>query len=143
MFGAADPETGPLTQEAAAAWVAARGAAGTLEWIVETDGRLLGTARLHSFDETGGARYAIGLLDPDRLDLGLGTETTRLVLDYGFDQLGLERIEVAVLEINHRALRCYERCGFRPIGRVCGAAVIEGEPHDDLVLEVRPEDCQR
>ncbi len=102
-----------LSEEAATAWVAARGGAGVVEWIIEVDGRLLGSVRLHSFDGTGGDRYAIGLLDLGHLGQGLGTETTRLVLDYAFEQLGLKRIEVAVLEINERAIACYQRCGFR------------------------------
>jgi sirohydrochlorin ferrochelatase len=67
MFGARVPVTGPITLAEAEAWVAARGRDGTVEWIVEAEGRFLGAARLHSFDGARGASYAIGLLDPDRL----------------------------------------------------------------------------
>jgi ribosomal-protein-alanine N-acetyltransferase len=139
MFGATEPESPSMTRDEAEAWVAARGADGVVEWIVDAEGRFLGAARLHSFDRAGGAKYAIGLLDPDRLGKGFGTEATRLVLDYAFGQLGLERVTVAVLEFNHRAMRCYRRCGFRPTGRVVGAAVVDGESYDDIVMEVRRE----
>jgi [ribosomal protein S5]-alanine N-acetyltransferase len=139
MFGAATPGTSPMSYEAAAAWMAARGPEGTVEWIVEAEGRFLGTARLHSFDGRGGARYAIGLLDPDRLGQGLGTETTELILEYAFGQLGLKRVEAAVLEINRRAIRAFQRCGFRPMGRLPRAAVIDGEPRDEVLMEARPE----
>ena len=74
-----------------------------MEWTVEAEGRFLGSARLHSFDDRGSARYAVGLLDPRRLGQGFGTETTRLVLDHAFGQLCLERVEAVVLQINNRA----------------------------------------
>ena len=87
MFGAAAPESGEMTHDEAEAWLAARGADGVVEWIVEAEGRFLGSARLHSFDGDGGAKCASGLLDPDLLGKGLGTETTRLVLAYASDHL--------------------------------------------------------
>ncbi len=142
MFGATDPRSGPMSDEAASAWLAGLGGPGTIEWIVEADGRLLGTARLHSFDGRGGARYAIGLLNPARLGQGLGTEATQLVLDHAFDALGLERVEVAVLQINVRAIQCYERCGFRHISRAVGAIVVDGDECYDLVMEARSGDRQ-
>ena len=47
---------------------------------------------------------------------GYGREAIRLLLDYGFATLGLHRIELCVYENNPRAIRCYERCGFRKEG---------------------------
>lgn len=82
-------------------------------------------------------QFAIGLLDPAWLDKGFGTETTRLVVDYAFGSLALERLEVTVLEMNERALRCYRRFGFRETGRLQGAAVIDGQSFDDIVMELR------
>jgi RimJ/RimL family protein N-acetyltransferase len=47
---------------------------------------------------------------------GLGGEALRLLLAYGFETLGLHRIELRVYESNPRAIRCYERLGFRREG---------------------------
>lgn len=47
---------------------------------------------------------------------GLGAEALRLLLGYGFETLGLHRIELRVYESNPRAIRCYERAGFRREG---------------------------
>jgi RimJ/RimL family protein N-acetyltransferase len=41
---------------------------------------------------------------------------TRLVLAWGFDVLGLHRIELQVLATNRRAIDCYLACGFRNEG---------------------------
>ena len=47
---------------------------------------------------------------------GLGREITRLVVAWGFGELGLHRIELEVLAFNTRAIRCYLACGFRSEG---------------------------
>ncbi len=136
MFGAAVPVTATMTHEAAARWIDRFDQEGVVAWIVEAEASFLGSARLHSFDGRGGARYAVGLLDARRLGRGLGEETTRLVLDHAFGPLGLERIELVTLEINERGRRCFERFGFRTVGRVPDAAVIDGISYDDLLMEV-------
>lgn len=132
------PSSGPMSTEAAAAWFERLGAAGTIEWVVEAQGAFLGTARLHSFRDDS-ARYAVGFFDPDRLGQGFGKEVSRIVVEYAFASLGLRRVDLAVLEFNQRAIRCYERCGFRKVGRLANAAVIEGQPYADVLMEVGPE----
>ncbi len=47
---------------------------------------------------------------------GYGSEAMRLLLEYGFATLGLHRISLQVYENNPRAIRCYEKCGFRREG---------------------------
>ena len=43
---------------------------------------------------------------------GLGTETTRLIVSYGFNHLGLHRIELTAYATNPAAIRAYEKAGF-------------------------------
>jgi RimJ/RimL family protein N-acetyltransferase len=43
---------------------------------------------------------------------GIGTQMVSRVLEIGFEQLGLHRIELAVFDFNEAAIRCYEKCGF-------------------------------
>lgn len=47
---------------------------------------------------------------------GLGTEATALLVRAGFEQLGLQHINLQVLKTNARAIRVYEKNGFRPVG---------------------------
>ncbi|QNN51294.1 GNAT family N-acetyltransferase [Nocardioides mesophilus] len=108
-----------------------------LHWAVETEGEFIGTARLHGLDETDRrARYAIGLLDRGRLGIGLGTEVTQAVLQYGFGTLGLHRIDLRVLAYNTRAIRCYLRCGFVEEGRERDAAYVQNKWHDDVIMGI-------
>ncbi len=54
-------------------------------------------------------RTLIGSAGRDR---GLGTEAVRLIVGYGFEQLGLHRISLEVFAFNPRARRVYEKVGF-------------------------------
>lgn len=45
-------------------------------------------------------------------DQGLGTEATRLVVDYVFSQPEVNRVELEVFSFNPRAIAVYERLGF-------------------------------
>jgi len=47
---------------------------------------------------------------------GYGAEAIGLLLEYGFATLGLHRVSLHVYENNLRAIRCYEKCGFRREG---------------------------
>lgn len=138
MSGAAQPSSGPMSSEAAEAWLEKLGEAGTVEWVVDAEGQFLGTTRLHSFREAGSARYAVGFFDPKRLGRGFGTEVTEVVVQYAFSSLGLRRVDLAVLEFNERAIRCYKRCGFREVGRSSEIIIIDGEPHHDVLMEITP-----
>lgn len=126
----------PMEEDEARAWVdAIRDDPNPLHWVIEHDTRLVGSCRLHSLDVTSAAaRYAVGLEDRSVLGQGLGTEVTRLVLAYGFEHVGLERIEVRVLASNERAVRCYLRCGFVEERRERRAVHLEDEWHDDLLM---------
>jgi RimJ/RimL family protein N-acetyltransferase len=135
MYGAREPRTGPMTEAEAEAWFSSLGADGSVEWMIEADRQLIGTARLHGFVERS-AKYAIGLFDPDRLGYGLGTQTTRLVVDYAFRSLGLERIHLDVLAFNQRAINCYLKAGFHVVGRKPSNVIDKGAFVEDVVMEI-------
>ena len=135
MYGVREPRTGALTEEEAEAWFASLGADGTTEWVIEVDRQLVGNARLHGFVERS-AKYAIGLFDPGRLGQGLGTEATRLVIDYAFRSLGLERIHLDVLAFNQRAINCYLKAGFHVVGRKPSDILDKGVFVEDVVMEI-------
>ena len=110
-------------------------------WVIDAGQGFIGTARLHSFDGTAGtAAYAVGLLSPDVLGHGFGTEVTRLVLAHAFDVLGLATLTVRVLEFNTRAIACYARCGFLYDRREPDAVALDGISCADVIMRL---DAQR
>ncbi|MEG6567857.1 GNAT family protein [Thermoanaerobacterium saccharolyticum] len=47
---------------------------------------------------------------------GLGSEAVMTLLDFIFNELNLHRVELKVYDFNERAIRCYEKCGFKKEG---------------------------
>jgi RimJ/RimL family protein N-acetyltransferase len=67
---------------------------------------------------------------------GYGTEAMRLMVNYGFDNLNLNRIYLRVFETNPRAIRCYEKAGFRHEGRQRQAHFLDGKYIDVLMMSI-------
>jgi UDP-4-amino-4,6-dideoxy-N-acetyl-beta-L-altrosamine N-acetyltransferase len=62
------------------------------------------------------ARAGISIFEHEYLGRGLGTEAMRLLLNYAFWELGLHRVELDVFEDNARAIKSYEKVGFKVEG---------------------------
>ena len=103
-------------------------------WIIES-GALLGSVRLDRVDLADRrASFAIGLLQSVNIGRGIGTEAARKVLNYAFSELKLHRVSLRVLAINERAIRSYQKCGFKTEGRERETAFFDGKWHDDLIM---------
>lgn len=136
MYGGDHRDLPPLTPEEVERWYA-RQCAEPLGWMIELGDRCIGTARLHSLDEANRrARYAIGIFDATAWSRGYGTEATRLVLRYAFTTLALHRVDLRVLDYNHRAIACYEKCGFIREGIEREGALVAGEWHSDMMMSI-------
>jgi aminoglycoside 6'-N-acetyltransferase len=77
-------------------------------------------------------------LGPDHLGRGLGTEVMRLAVRHLTEQRGHHRITLGTAVDNARAIRCYEKVGFRPVGVMRKAALshLSGEWEDELLMEL-------
>lgn len=112
LVGGDDRVLAPMTESEGEDWFR-RVAAEPYYWVIEIEGRAVGTARLHHLDEPNRkAMFAIGIFDPALWGKAYGSIATRLVLTFGFETLRLHRIALRVLADNHRAIRAYEKCGF-------------------------------
>ena len=77
------------------------------------DGRPVGSLDLRDIGPTsGGAGLGIVIGDPADTSKGYGSDALRVLLDFGFGELRLERIWLEVFEFNERARHVYERLGF-------------------------------
>lgn len=107
-----------------------------LNWCVEYQQQFVGEAQLTVNEYDRRARYAIGLFDSSVWNQGLGTEVTKLVLAYAFEHLHLHRVDLRVLEYNHRAIACYEKCGFVKEGIEREGAFIEEAFQTDIIMSI-------
>jgi RimJ/RimL family protein N-acetyltransferase len=67
---------------------------------------------------------------------GIGTQAGMQVIEYGFGVLQLHRIWLTVSECNHRAIRSYEKLGFKLEGRMREACQREGKYHDKIIMGI-------
>ncbi len=81
------------------------------------------------------ATFAIAIGEKECWRKGCGTEATRLVLDYGFNALGLHNILLTVHSYNERGRRAYRRAGFREIGRRREVIDRGGRLHDLVYMD--------
>ncbi len=79
----------------------------------KADDELIGDLRLYLKFRTGDIGIVI---EKAYWSKGYGTEVMKLALDYCFNTLDLHRVELWVFEFNTRAIRCYEKVGFKREG---------------------------
>jgi diamine N-acetyltransferase len=104
-----------------------------------TDSAPVGTAGLLDIGHANGtAEFAI--IIGERRGQGLGTEATRLVLDFAFHVLELRNVLLETLAWNVAGLTAYERAGFRRVGVRRGAVMSRGRPTDIVIMDAVPED---
>ncbi|HEY7599355.1 MAG TPA: GNAT family protein [Candidatus Limnocylindrales bacterium] len=86
--------------------------------------------------DNGSVTYHVTIGERDAWGRGLGTETTELMLDHAFARLGLHRVGLTVFAFNERAIRAYEKAGFRVEGRLREAVKREGRFWDEVAMGV-------
>jgi RimJ/RimL family protein N-acetyltransferase len=141
-----DPESGRLTgthaefdEATARRWYATRGEqTDRLDLaIVELEtGEYAGEVVLNDLDrDNRSCGFRIGLR-PGSQDRGLGSEATRLAIDYAVDTCGLHRIALEVYAFNPRARHVYERAGFVYEGTKRHALLWDGEWVDAIEMSI-------
>ena len=103
----------PYTAEQEREWVRRKLAekAPVFSLIEKETGAFIGNIELMGMNETEGE---LGIaLTAAMQDRGFGTEAVTALVWYGFDVLDLQRICLRTRPFNARALRTYQKCGFR------------------------------
>src|SRR5437773_9217926 len=86
------------------------------------------------------AEVSIFITDPSSWSKGLGTDAMRAMLDFGFGEMRLERVWLRVFDYNPRAVRSYEKAGFRREALLRHDRFHRGVHHDThLMAIVRPD----
>ena len=78
----------------------------------------------------------IGIGERDYWGKGYGTDAMRLALQYAFLELSAQRVSLGLFAYNVRALKSYEKAGFRLEGRTRQDVLHEGKRTDTLWMGV-------
>jgi aminoglycoside 6'-N-acetyltransferase len=106
---------------------------------ITVDGEVAGFVQV--FEESDpDARYADVdiFLGPDHQDRGLGTEAMRTVVRRLIEERGHHRITLTTSPANKRAIRVYEKLGFRRVGVLSKSRrnPATGQWEDELLMEL-------
>ena len=106
--------------------------------IVLKDGdELIGATGLEDISfPNRNAEMGIVIGNKDCWSQGYGTEAVKLILRYGFDELNLHKIFLRVFCYNPRAIRSYEKAGFRREVVLPEHAYLGGEYCDEYVMSI-------
>ncbi len=74
---------------------------------------------------------------------GYGQEATTVMVNYGFQQLGLKKITLGVIEYNTRAINCYKKVGFVVKEIKPQSLEHEGRKYDNVMMEITEKDIKK
>ena len=106
-------------------------------------GQIVGEAVLNDWDPGNRSCSFRIMLGPCGRDRGLGTESARIIVGYGFEQLRMHRIALEVYSHNPRARRVYEKVGFVAEGVLRDALRWDGEWIDATVMSILASEWDR
>ena len=99
------------------------------------ENKLIGNCGLHHVDfKNRSATFGIVIGDKDYWGNGYGTDATHTLLRFGFEELGLNRVELEVYDFNPRAIRTYEKAGFHRDGVHRQGLYRNGTFHDEIIM---------
>lgn len=92
--------------------------------------------------KNGVGELGVVIGDSQKLGNGLGTEALNLILEFGFKQLRLNRIELVCWEYNKRGQRAYEKVGFVKEGAKRKKRYLNGSYHDEVCYGILKEEWE-
>lgn len=114
-----------------------------IEFMIHTleDDKPIGFIGLDGINWHHGVSWTgIGIGEREYWSKGFGAEAMRMVARYAFEELGLHRLSLNVFSYNTRAIRSYEKVGFKVEGKVREAVHRDGQRWDVVFMGLLRED---
>lgn len=103
--------------------------------IESQSGKFIGNVE---FMEINNGEAEIGItITPAYQNKHYGTEAMKTMIDYGFNVMNLEKINLVVFSNNKRAIHCYKNLGFIEYDVEKNVAVIDNESIDDIYMTLK------
>ena len=105
--------------------------------VKNEDDKLIGNIELQKVNHTD-RRATLGILigEAQERSKGYGTEAINLLLDFAFNYLNINSVNLTVLAVNDRARRCYEKVGFKEFGRQRESRFVNGKYYDTIHMDI-------
>jgi RimJ/RimL family protein N-acetyltransferase len=86
------------------------------------------------------AFVGLGIGETEYWSKGYGTDIMNVLLRFAFTEINLRRVTLTVFEYNPRAIRSYEKAGFKHEGRMRALLHREGSRWDELFMGITREE---
>ncbi|MDQ6691224.1 MAG: GNAT family N-acetyltransferase [Candidatus Dormibacteraeota bacterium] len=109
-----------------------------VRWTIEVDDMVAGMVQYSEETEPRYRHAAIDIfLDPAWHNQGVGTQVLRRTVQHLVNSRGHHRVTIDPAVMNTRAIRAYEKAGFRPVGvmRAYERDAVGTAWHDGLLME--------
>lgn len=105
--------------------------------------RPIGSVYLRDIDhKNNSAEFGIFIGEGDFIGKGVGTQATKAIIDFGFQELHLHRISLRLLNQNQIAKHVYIKAGFKQEGLFKDMVFVDGKYMDIIFMAVIKEDNQ-
>ena len=114
-------------------------------FAIETleDNKYIGGCGINNIDwKNSVAVVGIFIGDKNYWGKGYGTDAMKILVSFIFDQLNIHKIKLHVFSFNQRAIRSYEKCGFKTEGILRDEIFKDGKYHDDIVMGILREEYE-
>jgi len=113
---------------------------GNRQWfvvVIKENSRVIGEAGLLRMNRAWRATdVSVIIGEKEEWGEGYGTETILLLLDYAFGHLNFHRVALGVVGFNDRALRFWEKVGFRKEGIQRDGYYYDGDYYDFVMMSI-------
>jgi len=115
---------------------------GTVTFGIEADGQLIGCIQYVEEDDPDYRHAGIDIfIHPTWQGRGLGSDAVRTLARHLIDDRGHHRLTIDPAAHNERAIRAYQRVGFRPVGIMRRyERGSDGAWHDNLLMDLLKEE---
>jgi ribosomal-protein-alanine N-acetyltransferase len=113
-----------------------------LRWgiTLKGDDKLIGTCGLYDWKKTTQSAEIGYDLDPAYWGQGIMTEALKALLNFGFEKMGLNRIQAVIDSKNKRSIKLVRGLGFTKEGVLRQRSYFNGQFRDDVIFSLLKEE---
>lgn len=99
------------------------------------DNKYIGGCGVNEIDWKN-SKVVVGIAIGDRefWNKGYGSDAMQILIEFIFEQMNINKIKLNVYSFNQRAIRCYEKCGFKREGVLREELYRDGRYYDEIAM---------
>jgi ribosomal-protein-alanine N-acetyltransferase len=111
--------------------------------VVKKSNKMIGSCGFSSFESKDRRVEIAYAISNDYWKQGIMTEAVAEVIRFGFDELGLNRIQAKAIVSNVGSWRVMEKCNMKFEGILRGYSILKDEIHDLKMYSVLKSECNK